>query len=420
MLETLATIVGTLVVVFVAINLSRPEKKIQRRMEPLFGTEDEQLEREMGALLGPAILAGNRIEALQNGDEIFPAMLSAIADARRTITLETYIYWSGEIGRRFAEALTERARAGVRVHVMLDWLGSARIDKELLDMMSGAGVEVERYHPLRWYNLGRLNNRTHRKVMLVDGAVGFTGGVGIADQWTGHAQDAEHWRDIHFRVRGPVVAQMQAAFLDNWIKSTGRVLHGIDYFPPLREEGTLKAHLFMSSPAGGSESMRLMYLTAITAARRSIDIASAYFVPDQLMSEELLRARERGVRIRIILPDRHIDAVTVGIASKRAWGPLLEGGVEIHEYEPTMFHCKMLIFDRRVVSAGSTNFDMRSFELNDEASLNVYDSVFAEEMTAVFERDLARTRKYTYRMWKQRPLRQKLSEIVIAPIRSQL
>ena len=414
------TVLVTLFVVVVAMNFHTPEKKLQHRMEHLYGIVDSQLKREMGALLGPAIVSGNRITALQNGDEIFPAMLEAIRRAQRTITFETYIYWSGTIGEQFADALVERARAGIKVHVMLDWLGSKKMEPQLLNEMREAGIEVERYHELRWYNLGKMNNRTHRKVLIVDGTVGFTGGVGIADQWTGRAQDPKHWRDIHFRVQGPVVAQMQAAFLDNWIKTTGSILHGDAYFPVLTASGEQEMHLVTSSPAGGSASMRLMYLTAITAAERSIDIEAAYFVPDTLMSDELIRARARGVRIRILLPDKHIDSETVRIASKRAWGPLLEGGVEIHEYEPTMLHCKMLIFDQHMVSVGSTNFDMRSFELNDEASLNVYDSKFALQMTDIFEQDLRLSTPYTRQRWQNRSWMQKVAEVVVIPIKAQL
>lgn len=383
-----ATVLATLFVVVVAMNLHTPEKKIQHKVKHLYGIADPQFKREMGALLGPAIVAGNRITALQNGDELFPAMLEAIRRAQRTITFETYIYWSGTVGEQFADALIERARAGIRTHVMLDWLGSKKMESQLLGKMRDSDIEVERYHALRWYSLGRLNNRTHRKVLIVDGTTGFTGGVGIADQWTGHAQDPKHWRDMYFRVEGLVVAQMQAAFLDNWIKTTGSVLHGDAYFPVLTTCGEQDMHLFTSSPAGGSASMRLMYLTAISAAEQTIDIESAYFVPDTLMSEELNRARARGVRIRILLPGPHIDSEMVRIASKRAWGPQLDSGVEFHEYKPTMLHCKVLIFDQHLVSVASTNFDMRSLELNDEASLNVYDSNFARQMTAVFEQDL--------------------------------
>lgn len=414
------TVLTTLFVVVVAINFLRPEKNIQHRIEHLYGIADPSFKREMSTLLGPAIVTGNGITALSNGDEIFPSMLEAIRSARRTITFETYIYWSGTIGTQFAEALIERARSAIKVHVMLDWLGSKKMDPPLLDEMRDAGIEVERYHPLRWYNLGHINNRTHRKVLVVDGTVGFTGGVGIADQWTGDAQDPDHWRDMHFRVEGPVVAQMQTAFLDNWIKTTGRVLHGDAYFPALIARGTHEMHLFMSSPAGGSASMRLMYLTAIAAAKHSIDIEAAYFVPDALMSRELVRARKRGVRIRVLLPDKQLDSDSVRIASKRSWGPLLESGVEIHQYAPTMLHCKMLIFDQRVVSVGSTNFDMRSFEINDEASLNVYDMGFARQMTEFFEQDLRSSIPYTQQQWKNRSWKQRFGEVVLIPIKSQL
>lgn len=211
------SVLGTLVLVILVLNFRTPEKKPQHRMARHCNLVAPQFCREMGVLLGPAIVAGNRIEALQNGDEIFPAMLQAIRGAKRTITFGTYIYWSGDVGEEFAQALIERARSGVCVHVMLDWVGCDKISAGLIARMKSGGVEVERYHRIRWYSLGRLNNRTHRKVLIIDGTLSFTGGVGIADQWSGHAQDADHWRDIHFKVTGPVAAQMQAAFLDNWI-----------------------------------------------------------------------------------------------------------------------------------------------------------------------------------------------------------
>jgi cardiolipin synthase A/B len=412
---TVALVVGVIVILF-----HTPVEKVQHQVGHLYGVMDPQFEREMGALLGPAILPGNRITALQNGDEIFPAMLKAIRAARHTIDFETYIYWSGKTGDEFAKALIERVRAGVKVHLMLDWLGSEKITPQLLNEMKDAGVEIERYHALHWYSLGKLNNRTHRKVLIVDGQIGFTGGVGIADEWTGHAQDPDHWRDMHFQIEGPVVGQLQTAFLDNWIKTTGRVLNGETYFPQLAPAGALKMHMFVSSPAGGSESMRLMYLMAITAAEQSIDIEAAYFIPDELMSRELIKAQSRGVRIRILLPDKHIDSETVRIATKRAWGPLLKSGVEIHEYDPTMLHCKILIFDHSMVSVGSTNFDMRSFELNDEASLNVYDADFALRMTQVFEADLKASTPYDYKQWQHRSWLEKMAEILVIPIRSQL
>lgn len=414
------SVLGTLIVVIVALNFRRPEKEPNHKVERFYDTKDPQFRREMAVLLGPAIVSGNRIQALQNGDQIFPAMLEAIAAAQRTITFETYIYWSGQIGEQFARALIDRARAGVRVHVMLDWVGCDKMSHELVAEMQADGVEVERYHALHWYSLGRLNNRTHRKVLIVDGSISFTGGVGIADQWLGHAQDPAHWRDMHFKVTGPVAAQMQAAFLDNWIKTTGHVLHGDGYFPAIDSSGSQDMQMFISSPEGGSDSMRLMYLTAITAAQRSIDMEAAYFIPDRLMIRELVAARERGVRIRLLVPGVDIDSKVVGIASKREWGPLLASGVEIHVYQPTMLHCKMLIFDEYMVSVGSTNFDMRSFELNDEASLNIYDADFAREMTEVFARDLESSTLYTHAHWRRRSWREKSAEIVVNPLRSQL
>ena len=414
------SVLGTLFGVILVLNFRKPEKEPHHKVERCYDILDPQFRREMGVLLGPAIVSGNRIEALQNGDEIFPAMLAAIGEARRTITFETYIYWSGVVGEQFAQALIERARAGIRVHVMLDWVGCDKISQALVTRMQEGGIEVERYHAIHWYSLGRLNNRTHRKVLTLDGAIGFTGGVGIADQWAGHAQDAGHWRDMHFKVTGPVVAQMQAAFLDNWIKTTGHVLHGEDYFPALEAAGGQDMQMFISSPEGGSDSMRLMYLTAITAAKERIDMEAAYFVPDTLMIRELIGARRRGVRIRVLVPGADIDSKVVGIASKSEWGPLLAEGAEIHVYQPTMLHCKMLIFDGAMVSVGSTNFDMRSFELNDEASLNVYDTHFGREMTEVFERDLAASTPYSLEHWRNRPWRERLAEVVLDPIRSQL
>jgi cardiolipin synthase len=414
------TIIATLFVTVVVLNVRKPEKEPNHRVDRFYGIQDPQLKREMSVLLGPTIVGGNRIQVLHNGDEIFPSMLAAIVAARRSITFETYIYWSGSTGERFAAALIDRAMAGVSVHVMLDWIGADKLDPKMVVRMRAAGIEVERYHAPHWYSLGHLNNRTHRKVLTVDGTVSFTGGVGIADQWTGNAQDPAHWRDMHFKVEGPVSAQMQAAFLDNWIKTTGHVLHGDAYFPHLVTCGTAEMQMFVSSPDGGSDSMRLMYLTAITAAERTLDIEAAYFVPDRLMIRELISARRRGVRIRLIVPGRHIDAKTVGIASKQEWGDLLASGLEISLYQPTMFHCKMLIFDEYMVSVGSTNFDMRSFELNDEASLNVYDQEFAHQMTKVFERDLEASTPYTLDHWRSRSWRERTEEVILIPLRSQL
>jgi cardiolipin synthase len=416
----LLTALVTALAAVLVVNFATPEKKLDRKIEHRYAIADPQFRREMGVMLGPGIVPGNHVVDLNNGEEIFPAMLEAIRGARETITFESYIYWSGEIGKQFADALEERAKAGVKVNVTIDWAGSIKMEDDLLQEMKDGGVHVEQYRPLKWYHLHRLNNRTHRKLLVVDGRIAFTGGVGIADQWMGHAQDPDHWRDMHFRIEGPVAAQMQAAFNDNWIKMTGEVLNGAGYFPLIESRGTMDAHLFISSPAGGSESMHLMYLMTIAATERTLDIAASYFVPDELVIKALLAARDRGVRVRILLPGKHIDSDAVRLASRREWGPLLLAGVEIREYQPTMMHNKLLIADGIMVSVGSTNLDIRSFRLNDEASLNVYDPAFAERMTVVFERDLVPTEPYTYEMWKDRPWKERFAEVVLLPIKSQL
>ena len=418
-----AALIGALVAIIitvVAMNFMSSEKQIQKSLEHRYGVSDPQFRRELGTLLGPAIIDGNRIRNLENGGEIFPAMLEAVKSAKTSISFETYIYWSGEVGKEFAEALSERARQGVKVHVLLDWVGSQKMEESLVTQMKSAGIEIERYHPLHWYNLGRMNNRTHRKLLVVDGRIGFTGGVGIADQWSGNAEDPKHWRDSHYRLDGPAVAQMQAAFMDNWIKTTGKVLQGEAYFPKLESMGEALGQVFTSSPSGGGDSMQLMYLLSITAAERTIDLSAAYFVPDELTRKALRSALDRGVRLRIIVPGKHIDAEVVRQASRADWGELLEAGAQIHEYQPTMFHCKTLIVDSQLVSVGSTNFDNRSFRLNDEANLNVYDKQFAERLEDVFEADLGRATRITFEMWKKRPLRQKMMERLSSLLSSQL
>ena len=415
----LALAAGALIVLVVA-NLTSSAKKIEQEIDHLYQAGDPQFVRAMGSLLGPAIVPGNRVRALCNGDEIFPAMLDAIRGARRTICFETFIYWSGAIGREFAEALAERARAGVKVHVVLDWVGSGKMEASLVEGMKDAGIEVVKYHPLRWYSLGRLNNRTHRKLLIVDGRVGFTGGVGIADEWLGNAQDPEHWRDSHFRLEGPAVAQMQAAFMDNWMETCSQVLHGEEYFPALEPAGPHAAQLFKSSADDASESVRLMYLLSISAAVKSVRIANAYFVPDSLAIATLVAAQRRGARVEIIVPSGHIDQKLVRRASRSLWGLLLEAGIAIYEYQPTMYHVKVVVVDEVWTSVGSTNFDNRSFRLNDEANLNILDAEFAAGQADVFESDKAKARRITLEDWRRRPWRERATDRLVGLLRLQL
>jgi cardiolipin synthase A/B len=416
----LVSVIATIVAVLVAVNFSTGEAEVKERVTHTYAISDPQFQRSMNVLLGPPLIDGNRVETLLNGNQIFPSMLDAIDHARKSITFETYIYWSGRVGKRFADALAARSRQGVHVHVLIDWVGSSKIDSSFLGTMRDAGVEIEKYHPPRWYTLNKLNNRTHRKLLVVDGRVGFTGGVGIADEWDGNAQDQDHWRDTHFRVEGPAAAQMQAAFVDNWLKVTGAVLDGPDYFPSIPAATGELAQVFKSSREGGSESMHLMYLLSIVAATRSIDLAMAYFVPDDLALDALIDALRRGVKVRVLLPGPITDTEVLRKASHDKWGALLQAGAEIYEFQPTMFHCKVLVVDGLWSSVGSTNFDSRSFRLNDEANLNVYSREFAERQIAIFNEDLRRSRRISYEQWRNRPLSEKVIERFEALIDSQL
>lgn len=415
----LATAAVTLFATLVFRNLATPERRLDYQIEDLT-VDDPTFERCMAHLLGPPLVGGNRVTTLNNGNEIFPAMLAAIRSARSTITFETYIYWSGQVGKDFADALAERAQAGVRIHVLLDWIGSNSLDPHLIAELQAAGIQVERYRPLRWYSLSRMNSRTHRKILVVDGRLGFIGGVGIGDEWSGNAQDPDHWRETHYQVEGPVVADLQAAFTDNWLKTVPQVLNCVDYFPELEEVGDTFAQVFKSSPREGGDSARLMFLLSLAAARKRILIANSYFVPDNRTTEELIAATKRGAQVEIIVPGPIIDTQLTRRVSRSQWGPLLEAGVAIYEYQPTMYHCKIMVIDDRWVSVGSANFDNRSFRLNDEANLNVLDQNFAEEQAQVFEHDKQASRRVTFEEWRNRPWREKFIENLAGLLRSQV
>ena len=415
-----STAVVTIIVAVIAWNIGMAEKRVEKKIETLYTVAEPQFMRTMGVMLGPLLVPGNRVQVLLNGEEIFPSMLQAIRGARRAISFETYIYWSGKVGKEFADALVERSRAGVKVHVLVDWVGSSKMESSYIAEMEAAGVEIRRYNRPHWYTMGRFNNRTRRKLLIVDGAVGFTGGVGIADEWSGHAQDPGHWRDTHFRIEGPAVAQMQTAFLDNWTEITGAVLHGEPYFPPLKGGGSHYAQVFTSSPTGGSASMQMMYLLSIAASARNIRLSASYFLPDKLAVDMFVAALKRGVKVQIILPGPLIDASLVRRASRSTWGALLRAGAEIYEYQPTMYHCKVMIVDDLWTSVGSTNFDNRSFSINDEANLNIYDRQFALEQARIFEADLAKSRRITLEEWDGRPWTEKLWEHTLGLLNSQL
>jgi len=389
-------------------------------MRHQFGVRDMAFLQTMHALTGAAMSEGNSIQILRNGVQIFPAMLAAIRNAKKTINVEFYIYWDGEIGREFAETLAGRARAGVKVNVVLDSVGSAPISSDLTEFMARNGISIEWYHPLRWYTLARFNHRTHRKLLIVDGEVGFTGGVGIADVWQGDADREDHWRETVVRVEGPVVTQMQFAFMDNWVKSRGELLTGLDYFPKLDARGTCMTQVLKSSPSEGSSAVKLMFVVSIVSAQKSIYIDSAYFVPDADTIRALEGAVRRGVDVRVIVPGEFTDVPIVRHAGRLFYSQLMRRGIRMFEYQPTMMHAKTMVVDGIWTSVGSSNFDDRSFRLNDEVNVNVYDETIAAQMEQMFFEDLARSEEVTPRRWLKRPWLDRLKERVAGWLRPQL
>ena len=378
--------------------------------------------RAAEALTQAPISRGNRAEILVNGDRIFPSMLEAISSARRTVNLLTYIYWRGEIGSRVADAVCERATAGVSCRVLLDAVGSARMDPALIGRMEDCGVRVCRFRPPKPYAIRRVNNRTHRKLLVVNGTVGFTGGVGIADEWTGDAQDPGHWRDTHVRVEGPVVRGLQGSFAENWLEATGEVLAGEDDLPvlePLPDGPAAMLAIRSSAGVGDTDVETLFYLT-IASARRGVDLTSAYFAPRPAFLHALGDAARSGAAVRVLVPGEHIDKDVVRHTARSVYGSLLDAGVRVFEYAPTMLHAKSLVVNGVWSTVGSANFDNRSFQLNDETVLGVQDEGFAAELTRQFERDLERSDEITPGSWRRRPLIDRPREAAARLLRREL
>lgn len=413
------TAIITLAAFVIGFNLVNQQRRVQHRIDSAFGVDDPQFARAASNLLSRPLCDGNKIETIVNGCRYFPAMLEAIRSAQHSITFESFIYVSGDIGRQFSEALIERCKAGVRVHVLCDFMGSWRMRKTHLQELEDAGISVELYRPPRLSNLVHFTNRTHRKILVIDGKIAFTGGAGIADEWDGDADREDCWRDNQYRVTGPVVAAVQGAFMDNWMQTHAEVLKDKAYFPELNDAGEVTAQVFLSGPGEGLESARLMFLLSIACAKKSIRIGNAYFVPDNFVIDALVEARRRGVEVEIIVPGR-IDTPYVLWASISRWGPLLKSGCKIYRFQGALYHCKILVVDDLWVSFGSSNFDTRSFRLNDEMNINVLDADFAREQIAIFERDKARSREVTLEEWQQRSTWEKIRGRVAALGRSQM
>ena len=412
--------IAAAIVTLAAINLT-PEPRVIRTIVPhRFDAADPQFVRSMSSYSQGQMFEGNAIQTLVNGDEIFPAMLQAIGAARASVDMETYIYWSGSVGYQFAAALAAKAQEGVQVRVLVDWLGSLPFDENLIHIMTDAGVRFQRYRPIYWYTLDRVNNRTHRKLLIVDGRVAFTGGVGIADNWLGDARNPNEWRDTHYRIEGPSVGAFQAAFAENWLETAGETLQGEKFYSPPEPAGALGAQLILSSQPNGSDNMELMMLAAIAAAKDHLRIGMAYFVPDEIALQQILDARKRGVAVDVIVPNSLTDVPIVRKGSRYFWGQLLEAGVRIYEFQPTMYHPKLLIVDDVWASFGSTNLDERSLRLNDEATLNVYGKDFAQTQIDLFNEDLRRSRQISLAEWQARPMREKITDWLASRLHTQL
>ena len=394
-------------------------RTIHEPLPAVTAVRSTEFRQTIGAVVGTAFVGGNRLRTFENGDEIFPAMLSAIRGAKRSVNFETFVFYHGEVPGAFIEALSERARAGVEVNVIFDAVGASK-SRRYHAALREAGVRLEIYHPLLFLDPRRANHRTHRKLLIVDGRVGFIGGVGIADEWAGDAKSPQEWRDLHYRVEGPVVAQLQGAFHDNWRKTGGAVLQGPQYFPPLAPAGQAAAAVFLSAPRKGDTDVELLYHLAIASARRSLLIANAYFIPDDSMVEALGAAARRGVRVQVLMPGEYIDQKAVRRASRKRWPELMAAGVELYEYAPTMMHSKLLIGDGLFVTIGSANFDPRSLRINDEANLNVLDASFAAEQTRIFQGDLRRAVRVTGDEGGVKKLPEAPVQAVQAPLESQL
>ncbi|MEO7127610.1 MAG: phospholipase D-like domain-containing protein, partial [Rhodoferax sp.] len=339
----------------------------------------------------------NAIDVLLNGDEIFPAMLEAIRQARDSVHLLTYIYWGGEIASRFADELSAVAKRGVRVRLLVDAVGGAKMSTSMVDSLTKAGCTFAWFRPLRWYNLGRFNDRTHRKVMVVDGRIGFTGGVGIAEVWTGHAQDPEHWRDDHFRIRGPAVRYLQGSFAVNWRQATGEVLAGPALFPVLQDVGTARIVAIDAARSIRISTIAFTYWLFFHAAREEIRVTTPYYVPDPRLQLGLASAARRGLKVILLVPGPHIDSKLVSHASRTYYRKLLQAGVAIHEYQTSMIHTKTVTVDGAYALIGSPNFDTRSFGLNYEEALVVYDSPLTQSLNHSFDDDLSHARQVTLR-----------------------
>ncbi|HKG23853.1 MAG TPA: phospholipase D-like domain-containing protein [Blastocatellia bacterium] len=416
-------ILGIMALIFAAVlilSFKPLEEEPTYGLDHDFAIESPEFLSTISGATDTPFVQGNRIEILSNGDQFYPSMLAGIEQAQKSITIEAYIYWAGDIGRRFADALAAKAGSGLEVKILLDAVGSSSISDEIMETLVAGGCQVRWYRPVRWYTIRRFNNRTHRKSLIIDGRIGYTGGAGIADHWKGNAEDPEHWRDTQIRLEGPATATLQAGFARNWLETTGELISGETYYPIYQPAGPLALQSILSSPETGSSTVRIMYYLSIVCARKSIFIANPYFIPDDQAIRILAEAKQRGVDVKIMVAGKHNDNFLAHNNSTRLYGKLLEAGVEIYEYNKTMMHHKYMVCDGVWSTVGTTNFDNRSFALNDENNVCIYEKPLADHWSQIFFGDMANCDLVDLQTWKDRGVRRKVAEFMASFVRDQV
>jgi cardiolipin synthase len=377
----------------------------------------QRLRRRLERLIGVAATEGNELIPLRNGDEIFPAMLGAIRSAQHTIDMMTFVYWRGQIAHDFAAALAERARAGVRVRLLLDGFGAQKIEPRLLDLMDTAGVQVAWFRKPVWLSPFKQNHRCHRKALIVDEHTAFTGGVGIAQEWCGNARNPGEWRDTHVKVRGPAVDGIAAAFAQNWAECHDELFDGHDRFTDHPQAGSSIVQVVRGSASIGWQDMQTLIRIMLTSAEQRFRLATAYFAPDTYFVDLLCATARRGVRVEILLPGPHTDQRACQLAGQHHYTRLLQAGVHIRQYQPTMMHAKIITVDSVAALIGSTNFNRRSMDHDEEVMLAVLDETFTAALDADYERDLEHSVAIDLTRWKRRAALQRAKEAAITPIR---
>ena len=415
-----STGLAAVAVSFVLYHTSPDSHPAVYALEPDFDTGSSEFRTTMAGATGMPLVEGNRVDIFNNGDEFYPAMLDAIESARLSITMEQYIFWDGQVGRRFAEAFAEKARQGIPVKLLVDAIGSATLSSDIFRILEAGGCQLAWFRPIHWYTLHRANQRNHRKSLIVDGRIAFTGGSGIADHWLGSAESEHEWRDVQIRVEGPAVAAQQAGFAQNWLLTTGEIINGHEFFPEPRVAGNVPIQTILSSPSAGAGAAGTMYFIAVQCARRYLYIANPYFIPDSRVIDMLSRACRRGVAVKLMLAGRHNDTWWARQNSVRLYGKLIEAGVEIYEYQPTMLHQKTMVVDGVWATVGTTNFDSRSFALSEETNICFHDRPLVDQLRAVFSADLAVCERIELSTWKRRGAWKQTQEMLASLIENQV